>query len=946
MTPPKRLAYLCLTFACASVPPAGAQVARASRLRSSISSRTTVELPQHINRLARAAVDQGAVAASMSLPGLTLNFKPTPAQQAALDALLADQQNPASPHYRQWLTPEEFGNRFGLSQSDYDQVADWLTAEGFTVAPATRGRRWIGFQGTAAQVEKTFGTPIHQYVVDGERHYANAANPKIPAALAGMVLNLHGLHDFRKKARARQVAKQPNINLVDGSHALAPDDFATIYNVGPLYAAGFDGTGQSIVVVGQSNVRATDQAGFRTRFNLPAQSLRTVLVPGERNPGVVAGDVDEANLDIQWAGAVARGANIIFVYANNVDTSTQYAIDQNLAPVLSMSYGICEMYDLVDLPAERALAQQANAQGITWLAASGDVGATDCEDRGGNLAQTGLSVDTPASIPEVTGLGGTGFEGLPGVQYWSTSNASNGASALTYIPEVAWNETLTEGEFSSGGGGTSVIFPKPAWQAGTGVPSSAYRHVPDLALNSSGGTPYPVYSQGSIGYFYGTSAATPAMAGLVAILNQYVVSKGVQKQAGLGNINPGLYRLAQNARNVFHDVTRGSNAQPCAAGSQDCSAGTAGFAAGEGYDRATGLGSLDANAFVAAWSNSPPTVSMVVPSIDQTPVFQGPSIADSPTPNATSNWVFTLTLTEEAGIGTTLTGFSINGTPGDLSRFSATTIPARGSVRAENLVLTPAQVTAPATVLFNFTGVDANGQTWSRDLAVPFQTPQVKMRVAGTINAASGQQTYAPGMLISIFGTQFGSSTQSASAIPLPSILAGFEAFIDGNLAPLYFVSPGQVNVQIPYETSAGTVKMFVGNPYDSSEAVSLQIAPTAPGIFAANGALVPFPIVARGSTSTLFITGEGKVSPALATGTTPATTVPVGNLPKPTAAGRSVTVGGRTATIAFIGIPPGLVGVTQINYVMPPDAPLGVQPVVVTIGAAASPPVNVTVTQ
>ena len=201
-------------------------------------------------------------------------------------------------------------------------------------------------------------------------------------------------------------------------------------------------------------------------------------------------------------------------------------------------------------------------------------------------------------------------------------------------------------------------------------------------------------------------------------------------------------------------------------------------------------------------------------------------------------------------------------------------------------------------------------------------------------------------MLLSVFGAQFGNFSQAATAIPLPSILAGFEAFVDGNPAPLYFVSPGQVNIQIPYETSAGKVRMYVGNEYDSSDAVNLQIAATAPGIFAANGSVIPFPSVKRGATTTIFITGEGQVTPALPTGTTPSARTATARLPRPVAATQKVTVGGVAASIAFIGIPPGLVGVTQVNFVVPSSAPLGVQPVVATIGAASSPPVNVTIVQ
>ena len=880
------------------------------------------------------ASDRGPVDPSLPMTGLTVSFKASPVQQAALNRLLEDQQNRNSPHYHQWLTPEEFGDRFGFAQSDYDKVSAWLASEGFTLSPATRARRWITFRGTAGLVEKTFATSIHRYLVNGELHYANATNPSIPAALSGMILTLGGLHDFNSKPGL----KRPLINNTDGSHSLSPDDFATIYDLAPLYAAGLDGTGQKIAVIGQSNIRLSDQSRFRTMFNLPPQNLQTILVPGQTDPGEVVGDINEASGDIQWAGAIARNASILFVYSGNAEISVQYAIDQNLAPVITYSFARCEQADLVDLPAEQAVAQQANAQGITWLAGSGDWGGETCEAYNpGPLAQTGLAVSVPASLPEVTGVGGTQFNPTPGVTYWAPSNSATFASALSYIPETVWNDTKLYGSVLSSGGGNSIIFPRPLWQTGSGISSGGFRQVPDVALNAGTGTvPYYSVVRGIATNFSGTSAGTPSMAGIIAILNQYLTSTGMQSQPGLGNINPALYRLAQNNPEVFHDVTTGSSAVPCVTGSPDCGVdGTEGFAAQQGYDLATGLGSVDANLFVKAFVNSAATVSAVVPSVDQAPVFQNPT---------TRNWVFTLTLTEEAGIGTTLTGFTARGIPASLALFSSTIIPAHGSIQAA-VQYTAAALGSPQTVLFNFTGVDPNGTSWSRDLSVAFQGPQLLSQVSGFINAASGQQAYAPGMLLTVFGTNLGSSIQAAGALPLPDVMAGFEAVIDGNYAPLYYVSPGQVNLQVPYEASPGKATLVVGNAYQAV-VTNIQIAASAPGIFASNGSAVPFPTVKRGDTSLLFITGEGRVSPSLATGRTPPITTPIARLPAPIATPQTVTIGGEPASIAFIGIPSGLVGVTQINFVVPPDAPLGIQQVVITIGNASSLPVNITVTQ
>ena len=922
---------------------AGQTPAQKTRLRERINRDQTTVLSGHVHPLARPAFDQGQVAGSFLLPSVTMYLQPSPAQKAALVGLLASQQNPKSPLFHQWLTPEQFGNRFGATQSDYKQVRDWLASEGFTLSPETRGRRWLTFRGTASQIENTFKTAIHQYQVNGELHFANATDPSIPTALAGMVASLHGLNDFRMKARLKRTT-QPHLNFSDGTHGIAPDDFATIYDLTPLYSAGIDGTGQTIAIAGQSAIHASDQSRFRTTYNLTAQTVNQILVPGEQNPGIVDGDVDESNLDVQWAGAVARKATIDFVFAGDVETSIMYIVDQNLAPVFSASYGICEAYDLIDLvgpaPSTQGLAQQANAQGQIWVNAAGDAGAADCDIAFTDfIAQSGLAVDAPASIPEVTGVGGSQFNDA-GHTYWAANNNANSASALSYIPEIAWNTTIADQVLSSGGGGQSLIFPKPVWQSGPGVPTGGFRNVPDVSLNASDYTPVPVISSGQTNYFYGTSLASPTFAGILVLLNQYLVSNGALKQAGLGNVNTALYRLAQTNPQVFHDITSGNNIVPCAAGSPNCVNAQMGFSAGAGYDNATGLGSVDANVLVHTWSNSPPQGSAVVPSIDQIPVFQQ-------APDASGNqWTFTLTLSEEAGVATSLTSMTIDGHTFDpQASFGTTAIPAGGYIVSHVLGL--AQVAVPKTVLFTFAGTDSNGKTWSQDFSIPFQGLFVKQVIAGASNAASGSQSFAPGMLVSVYGTQFGEFAQSAGAIPLPEIMAGFEAYVDSVPAPLYYVSPGQVNIQVPYETSPGGQSMLVvGNPYDNAS-LTIPISASAPGIFNnGSGITVPFASAQRGQTTTIFITGEGLTNdPNLQDGYTPDPSTPISQLPKPILRS-SMTVGGQPATIAFIGIPSGLVGVTQVNFIVPTNAPLGSQAVVVTIGSASSPPVNITVTQ
>ena len=353
-----------------------------TRITQPIDSRRTASLRGNVHPMARPEFDQGALDPSQMLHRVTVFFSRTAAQQQALDKLLEQQQDSSSPNYHKWLTPEQFAAQFGLAAADIAKVKDWLTSQGFTIDEVARGGSYIAFSGSAGQIASALHTELHQYNVNGEIHFANATEPSVPAALTDVVAGIRSLDDFKPKARAVIRKAKPDFTSgLSGNHFVTPDDFASIYNLNTLYSAGVDGTGQKLAVMGQTDIVASDIATFRSVSGLSVNAPQVILVPGSLDPGVVSGDIGEASLDLEWAGAVARKATIIYVNSKNgVFDSVNYAVSNNVAPVISVSYGDCEPnFTASDLNNLSSTAQQANAQGQTIVAPAGDDGAADCD---------------------------------------------------------------------------------------------------------------------------------------------------------------------------------------------------------------------------------------------------------------------------------------------------------------------------------------------------------------------------------------------------------------------------------------------------------------------------------------------------------------------------------------------------------------------------------------
>jgi len=365
-----------------------------SRIRGPVSDRVTVPLAS-VHPLVSQGNDAGPVPGSRKLTRLKLVLRRDPAQQAAFDAYTTGLQDPQSPLYHQWLTPEQVGSRFGIAQQDVNQVSNWLRSQGFTIDEVSPGGWVIQFSGTVAQVQAALHTELRFLNVNGERHYANVSAPRIPQALAPVVSSVFPLHDFRKRPALARVAR-PNLKL-GGSFVITPPDFAAIYNLNPLYSSGIDGRGQTIAIVSECPIDVSFVQTFRSSSGLSQNNPTVQLISPFSAIPCSAGEDPEPYLDVEWAGAVAKGAKVLMVVDDNIDDSALYIVQHNVAAVVSTSYGICER-DAQSTGEDQFWAllwQQAAAQGITAMVSSGDAGAAGCADphSSARTASGGLQVN-------------------------------------------------------------------------------------------------------------------------------------------------------------------------------------------------------------------------------------------------------------------------------------------------------------------------------------------------------------------------------------------------------------------------------------------------------------------------------------------------------------------------------------------------------------------------
>ena len=608
-----------------------------TRITQKIDESQRTVLHGNVHPLARPEFDRGAAPADLPMERMLLVLRRSPAQEAAVEKLIAEQQDRSSPNYHKWLTPQEFGRQFGPSDQDIATVRTWLESHGFMVNGVANGRQTIEFSGTASQVAEAFQAPIHSFLVNGEQHWANASDPSIPKALAPVVAGVASLHSFAPQpmshfrrlperaagpasdaALKRQVsigtaapcglAFFTSVNNVDQCFGLGPADFATIYNILPLWNEGIDGTGETIGIVADSNINVNDVSDFRSIFGLPLNP--PVVTVNGSDPGK-NGDEVEAILDVEWSGSVAKNATINLVVSKGtnstpgVNLSATDIVDNKLANIMSLSFGECEIgLGTSGNTFFNNTYSQAATEGITVVVSSGDQGSAGCEPPPPSPkhpavkpATDGLAVNGIASTPFNTAVGGTEFDDLSNpTQFWNTTNAANTlASAKGYVPERTYNDSCADpivftsflfpnaqqacndntnvgpDNFiivSGGGGGVSSCitdanlptscsggYAKPSWQAAL-TPADGARDLPDISLFAGDGT--------ISGSFYvlcerdlnGNGSNTPCNLTTGAFLEAGGTSISTQVFAGIaallnqkyedkqGLINPALYTLA------------------------------------------------------------------------------------------------------------------------------------------------------------------------------------------------------------------------------------------------------------------------------------------------------------------------------------------------------------------------------------------------------------------
>ena len=840
--------------------------------RQAIDESKTVTLQGSVHPLAQRRFDQGPVADSFVADRMLLMLNRPAEREAALRQFLIDAHSRGSSKFHKWLTPEQFGELFGPADSDIQAATRWLSSHGFRVGRVTKSKSLIEFSGSARNVKEAFHSEIHQYRVNNEIHYANAADLAVPEALAPLIRGVSPMNDFRLKSYARPVGPASyshktgkatplltgatNIGsyftLGSAFFAIAPEDFATQYNLTPLYQSGVKGSGQTIGIIGGSNINLALTNAYRQLFHLSGSGPRVVIDGGDPGIGPLPDSDLEAYLDVELSGAVAPDAAVNLYISDGsqvqdpVNLATVRAIEDNEASVLSLSLGACEaVLGPFGNQLWAGLWEQAAAQGQTVLVSSGDTGSAGCGFADENSAAQGLAVSGVASTPWNVAVGGTDFfyanyaNGTSSADpFWNQANDSNNGSLIAPLAEQAWDvpfglnilqssDSLDSIE-AAGGGASSCVqsttdstghtvclagYSKPVWQAAPGVPGDGVRDLPDVSLFAANGPNLSTYAicaseqdcaamsgnEPLVTLVGGTSASAPAMAGIIALINQKF---GRQGQADFT-----LYALARKNPAVFHDIVNGTNNVPCRQGTANCSLDTNGdgryslqqYAAGPGYDLATGLGSIDANALVTNWADASFAATMTTLSLSSSSIVHGTPV------------------TFTAGVA----GSSGSGTPtGDVAVTTTSGFPLQ-----RNEVIPITNGTASGSVDFFPGGTyQVSAEYWGDGVFAPSASPPVQISVAPEPSTIFFQAS-GPTGVVTNSGTQttygqswtFTAEPYGMNGDQIFGLATGSVSFTDGATSQQVPINSQGVAGYSPAALTVGTHNVMVSYAGDAS---------------------------------------------------------------------------------------------------------------------------------
>jgi pseudomonalisin len=895
---PKQVKFCCSLFVflliCGWGTSALAQ-APTNRVAARIDETRVTTLQGNVHPMARGDFDQGVVNADTQLEQMVLQLEPSAAQQAALDALVEAQHDPHSPSYHQWLTPPQFGSRFGASLQDLARITGWLTGHGFAVNEIAVNHRQITFSGNAGQVEDTFHTQIHRFLVGGLTHIANTQDPQIPSAMAGVVSGILSLHNFRHVSDIQsRVSLEVRPRYTSGNtHYLFPADWAAIYDLNPLYQAGTNGARTSIAIVGRSNINLADVSAFRAAAGLPARNPTVILV--STNPGLVSGDQDESTLDVEWSGAVAPSATVKFVVGaststtDGIDLSAQYVVNHATATVMSTSYGSCEAdMGSAELSFYNGLWQQAASEGISSLVSSGDAGAAGCYG-GSSSSASSTGVNGLCSSPYSTCVGGTEFnEGSNSAAYWAASNGAGSGSALNYIPEEVWNESAAKGGSGlwASGGGASLYFSQPAWQRGISGMGAAngMRAVPDVSGSASAHDGYIIIENGSYYVISGTSAASPSFAGVMALV---VETKG---GVGQGNANPSLYALLNASRTPFHATPSGNNNVP----------GVTGFtASGAAYNLATGLGSVDGSVLVSEWGSGSSTTNPKIDFVLTPSARQGTLL-----PGRTASFTLSVTESGTAKNKVSFTATAPAGLTGSISPSSI--VPGQTAT----VMIAAASTITSGTKNIVVTGTDTTGTQTATYILTVTPLPTLAMNAASASMALVQGASGTLGLTVLTGGSFTGMIGYSASGLPV-GVTAKWSA---NPAAPPASVSANNETLTLTASStappsSATVVVTVAGDGVSASKSITLKVQPALGVVLAVSPQTLSMPSLSSATVTvtaaplggTVLVTSAGWSTISIASGLPKGITASWG-APGVTSAGtlfRTLTLTGSASAIA-----------------------------------------------